>query len=325
MSQIHHLKKSKNKLGRRAEIRRDYIQEKYVIIAPHRKKRPRDIERPTRLIPAQKGECVFCPEKIDAAGKSLLTTKMSGEKNSWTIKVITNKFPAVAVNNPKAYGRQEVVIETPNHFKEIENLSTKHVAKIFETYAQRTKVISRDPKIEYILIFKNNGGTAGASLTHTHSQIFATQFLPPHLKDKSQRAQAYKLKNGACVYCDVIKKEKHSPRLVAEDKNVIAFCPWAPMHNYEIWLMPKRHLDNITLLTLSEQLSFAKILKKILKKIDQLNLPYNYYFHQVIHDEDQHLYLKITPRGSVWAGVEIGSGLIINPVSPEEAAKFYRS
>ena len=78
------------------------------------------------------------------------------------------------------------------------------------------------------------------------------------------------------------------------------------------------------MLTQNERLSFAKLLKKILKKINKLNLPYNYYFHQVINDEDQHLYLKITPRGSVWAGVEIGSGLIINPVSPEEAARFYR-
>jgi len=96
------------------------------------------------------------------------------------------------------------------------------------------------------------------------------------------------------------------------------------MHNYEIWLMPKRHIDNITLLTPAERLSFAKILKKILVKINQLGLPYNYYFHQVINDEDQHLYMKITPRGSIWAGVEIGSGLIINPISPEVAAKFYR-
>ena len=97
------------------------------------------------------------------------------------------------------------------------------------------------------------------------------------------------------------------------------------MHNYEIWLMPKRHLDNITLLTFGEQKSLASALKKILKKINRLDLHYNYYFHQVINDKDQHLYLKITPRGSVWAGVEIGSGLIINPIAPEAAAKYYRT
>ena len=96
------------------------------------------------------------------------------------------------------------------------------------------------------------------------------------------------------------------------------------MHNYEIWILPKRHLDNITQLNYNEKKSWAFALKKILQAIGELNLPYNYYFHQVINDNDQHLYMKITPRGSVWAGVEIGSGIIINPISPEKAAKFYR-
>ena len=88
---------------------------------------------------------------------------------------------------------------------------------------------------------------------------------------------------------------------------------------------PLRHIDNITVLTRSEKTSFASVLKRIANVIDEkLLLPYNYYFHQVINDEDQHLYMKITPRGSVWAGVEIGSGIIINPVSPEEAARVYK-
>ncbi len=310
----------------KSEIRKDYIQEKYVIIAPKRGKRPHDLERPQRLTPAKKADCVFCPANLKKVAKTLATSNQTRQKGEpWAIKVIANKFPSVAVDNPKAYGRQEVVIETPSHQEEIEDLSTARVAEILKVYADRTKIISQDKKINYILIFKNNGGAAGASLWHAHSQIFATEFLPPNLKDKSQRVQEYKLNHGTCVYCDVIKKEKNGPRRVFEDRHIIAFCPWAPMHNYEIWLMPKRHLDNITLLTPAERLNFANILKKILKKINQLDLPYNYYFHQVVKDQDQHLYMKITPRGSVWAGVEIGSGLIINPVSPEEAAKFYRA
>jgi len=308
-----------------SEIRKDYIQEKYVIIAPKRGQRPHDVEKPKRMRPIKKKDCIFCPERISRAGKILLTVNETTEKKeSWAVKVLANKFPSVATNNPKAYGQQEVIVETPNHQAEIEDLSEERIAEILKVYSQRTKEISQDKKIDYILIFKNDGGAAGASLQHAHSQIFATEFLPPHLKDKSQRVQAYKLDHGSCVYCDVIKKERKGPRKVFEDKNMIAFCPWAPMHNYEIWLMPKRHVDNVTVLNQQERLSFAKFLKKILKKIEKLGLPYNYYFHQVIHDEDQHLYMKITPRGSVWAGVEIGSGLIINPITPEEAAKFYR-
>ncbi len=308
-----------------SEIRKDYIQEKYVIIAPKRSNRPHDFIRPKVFKLAKRQDCVFCPKNANKAGQILLTVNETKEKREpWAIKVLANKFPTVSPKNMKAYGRQEVIIETPDHKKEIEDLTEERIAEILNVYAQRTNAISRDKKIEYILIFKNGGGAAGASLQHAHSQIFATEFLPPHLKDKSQRVQAYKLEKRTCVYCDVIKKESKSSRKVFEDNNMIAFCPYASMHNYEIWLVPKRHLDNITMLNQKEKLSFAKFLKQILKKINLLGLPYNYYFHQVINDEDQHLYMKITPRGSVWAGVEIGSGLIINPVPPEEAAKFYR-
>ncbi len=309
----------------KSEIRKDYIQDKYVIIAPKRNARPRDVvDMPTAT--SAPASCVFCPGNIHNAGKRLATVHTAKKKGEpWAIAVIGNKFPSVSPAFPKAYGYQEVVVESADHKPEIEELSTERVAEIFATYAARTRAISKDKKIQYILIFKNNGGVAGASLQHSHSQIFATQFLPPHLLDKSQRIQEYKLANGSCVYCDVIKKERTGPRLVLEDKNVIAFCPYASFYNYEIWLMPKRHVDNITQLNPLERKSMAGSLKKILQKIERLGLPYNYYFHQVVNDEDQHLYMKITPRGSVWAGVEIGSGLIINPIAPEAAAKFYRS
>lgn len=302
-----------------SEIRKDYIQDKYVIIAPRRGVRPHEAVSsvPQKTVPPP---CRFCPEKLDQEEYVLEV----GGRKGWQIKVVPNKFPAVSLDNPDAYGVQEVVVETPQHGQHLEELADEQVTKLLVVYASRTKAIAENKKIEYILIFKNSGGPAGASLQHAHSQIFATHFLPPHLFDKSQKVQAYKLKTGRCVYCDVIGKERQGPRLVFEDKNVVAFTPYASMHNYEIWILPRRHLDNVTLLTDAERLSWAKILKHILKKIAALNLPYNFYFHQVIHDEDQHLYMKITPRGSIWAGVEIGSGLIINPVAPEEAAAYYK-
>jgi UDPglucose--hexose-1-phosphate uridylyltransferase len=309
------------------ELRKDYIQEKYVIIAPRRGKRPRDVSS-CKKDQRKSASCAFCSDQLKSS--KFVIKKYAFNKHNklslatWDIAVLKNKYPAVTLNNPKAYGVQEIVIETPNHVLQLEELSAKHIANLLQIYADRTKIISKNKKIEYILIFKNNGGVAGASLKHSHSQIFATDFLPPHLFDKSQRVQAYKLENGNCVYCDVIKKETNEPRMIYKDKYVIAFCPWASIYNYEVWIMPIRHLDNITLLNNNERASFAKILKRVLTKIGKLGLSYNYYFHQVANDEDQHLYMKITPRGSVWAGVEIGSGVVINPIAPEDAAKFYK-
>ena len=306
---------------KKPEIRKDYIQDKYVIIAPKRGKRPHDtISEHAYHKKKMVTSCIFCPQNL----KTVPSLYRQGSKSNWSINIIKNKYPAVSLDNKKAYGRQEVVIESNDHTLELEDLSISHIADLLEAYAIRTRDISKDKKIEYILIFKNNGGVAGASLQHAHSQIFATQFLPPHLFDKSQRQQAYKLQNGRCVYCDVIAREAKGSRLVYRDKNVVAFTPYASMFNYEIWIMPLAHRDNITELDAKERKSFAKILKHILIKIGQLDLPYNFYFHQIINDNDQHLYMKIAPRGSIWAGVEIGSGLIINPIDPDDAAEFYR-
>lgn len=306
---------------RRPEIRKDYIQEKFVIIAPRRNRRPFDYqEGPALTVKQDLTASVFSRKNLKNE-KALLTV---GSENNWQIKVLLNKYPAVSIDNPHAYGQQEVVVETPNPDLHMDQMPTSQIERILEAYATRTTKLSTNPKIQYVLIFKNNGGTAGASLQHSHSQIFATSFIPPHLLDKSQKQQEYKLKSGHCIYCDVIKKESRGPRLVYRDKHVIAFTPYASMYNYEVWIMPLQHYDNITDLNKAEISSWAKILKHILQRIARLNLPYNYYFHQVINDNDQHLYMKVVPRGSVWAGVEIGSGLIINPIDPDDAAKHYR-
>ncbi|KPJ86065.1 hypothetical protein AMJ57_00735 [Parcubacteria bacterium SG8_24] len=301
-------------------MRKDYIQDKYVLIAPRRAGRPYTVRRPERDGRRDARECALCPEEIDQE-KALLTV---GPRSDWRIKVVSNRFPAVSVDNPRAYGVQEVVIETPHPERQLDDLPVSAVVELLEAYAARTVELTEDPRIQYILIFKNDGGRAGASIAHSHSQIFATDFIPPHLLDKSKKTFEYKLHHGTCPYCDVIGQESRGPRLVHEDDQIVVFTPYASMHNYELWILPRRHLDNITALNGQERKSWAKALKRALRAIGDLGLPYNYYFHQIIYDQDQHLYMKITPRGSVWAGVEIGSGIIINPIPPEKAATYYR-
>ncbi|KKU48732.1 hypothetical protein A3H10_02810 [Candidatus Uhrbacteria bacterium RIFCSPLOWO2_12_FULL_46_10] len=309
----------------KSELRKDYILDKYVIIAPRRGSRPEthdiNYESSPGHLTVEPKDCGLCFPHLDLKKKLFI---WGGRKN-WRMITLPNKYPAVTLDNPKAYGWQEVVVETQNHNLQLEELPQNHITKLLEVYAIRTKSIMANSKIEYILIFKNNGGKAGATIQHSHSQIFATGFVPQHYMDKSQRVQAYKLKTGHCIYCDVIAKERRGPRLVYEDKKVVAFTPYASVYNYELWLMPKRHVDNITDLTLAERQSLARMMKQSINKIvHNLQLAYNYYFHQIVHDTDEHLYIKITPRGSTWAGVEIASGIIINPVPPEKAAIFYR-
>jgi UDPglucose--hexose-1-phosphate uridylyltransferase len=161
-------------------------------------------------------------------------------------------------------------------------------------------------------------------MTHSHSQIFATEIVPESLKEEARQVAEYRADKKTCAYCDILKKELKSSRLIFEDANVGAFAPYASEYHYEAWIFPKRHLDNITLLKEREIISLARSLKLVLSKLSLLGLSYNFFLHNVISDLEQHLYIKIQPRDAVFGGVELGSGLVINSVPPEMAARFYR-
>ncbi|KKR91236.1 MAG: UDP-glucose-hexose-1-phosphateuridylyltransfera se [Candidatus Falkowbacteria bacterium GW2011_GWA2_41_14] len=302
----------------KSEIRKDYLLDKYVIITPGRALRPRDVEEQTII--SRVADCPFCPEKINQ--KNIVDQIDAPEGKITSVK---NIFPAVTLDNNQAYGAQEVIVETPDHQKELHDLSAEQIENLLRMYAKRTDGLSKVKNIEYILCFKNQGSKAGASIIHAHSQIFATDIIPPDIREELKVSYDYQLANKTCAYCDIIKKEMASPRAIYEDKFIACFAPYASQYHYESWIFTKRHLDNITKFNNDEFAACAKILKKILLKLSQLNLSFNYFLHQVISDSNQHFYIKIQPRDSVWAGVELGSGLVINSIAPEEAAKFLKN
>lgn len=302
-----------------SEIRKAYLLNKYVIITPGRAERPRDVKEQTVL--KRTKSCPFCPDMIDK--KNVLDKIKNGDNTE--VVSIKNIFPAVTLDNNKAYGTQEVIIESADHNAELADLSEHHIENVLRMYARRTAKISQDKKIDYILCFKNQGSKAGASIIHAHSQVFATELLPPDIHEEIVLAESYRIKKKSCIYCDILKDEMAGPRKIYEDEYIGVFAPYASEYHYEAWIFTKNHLDNITRLSDNEFKSFAKALKKLLVKMQELDLSFNYFLHQAVSYNDQHFYLKIQPRDSVWAGVEIGSGLVINSVPPEEAAKFYRT
>lgn len=303
----------------KSEFRKHYFLNKYVIITPSRSKRPRDIHEESVL--HKTDTCVLCPEKIE---KNLILDYL-GAKSRWLVMVLKNKFPAVTLNNKKAYGEQEVIIETPEHGIDMASLTVEQIELVLEMYVKRTEKLTQNKKINYLLIFKNSGSKAGASLSHSHSQIFATHFLPPLVADSLLEAKKYSNQHGQCPFCAIVNQEtKAKKRIILDNKEVIAIAPYASEYHYEAWIMTKRHVDNITDLNAKELHALAVALKQILGKLHQLNFSYNFSFEQVVNDKEQHFCLKIEPRDAVWAGVEMNSGLIINSIPPEEAAKFYR-
>lgn len=298
------------------EIRKDNLTKKTVIIAPKRSERPNDIKKTKKK---NNAKCPLCPNNISAEIKD----QINRGKN-WQVLCLDNPFPAVSTESKKAYGIQEVIVETPIHNKDLGELTIDEIIQVLKMHARRTAELSQNKKINFILCLKNKGPMSGASLTHSHSQVFATQILPPDVKEELILAKKYKKKNKTCFYCDLIKSERKSKKNIWSDKNIIAFTPNASQYNYEVWIFSNRHVDNITQLNKNELESLAKILKKLLTKIEKLNLSYNFFFHQVISDSNQHFCLKIQPRGNTFGGVELGSGIVINSVSPEDAAKYFR-
>lgn len=302
----------------KSEIRKDYFLDKYVVITPGRAKRPRDVRESS--VVHKDVRCGLCPEGIE---KNLIIDTVGGKKN-WEVMVLKNKYPAITLNNPKAFGVQEVIVETPNHGVEMHEFSLAQLEKVLHSYRSRMAILSKNKKLDYILVFKNSGSKAGASLAHSHSQVFATRILPPLLINEMSEAEKYKSEHGSCPYCDIIKKEAKSKRKVYEDAQILVFTPYASEYHYELWFTTKRHVDNMTELNQEEIKSLAYALKRALIKLHLLGIPYNFFTQQAISEPKQHFYLKLQPRDSVWAGVEISSGLIINSVPPEEAAKFYK-
>lgn len=301
-----------------SEIRKDYLLDKYVIITPGRAARPRDIKEQT--IVERTADCPFCPEKIT---KKNIADKIGAGKE-WDVLTLKNIFPAVTLNNKKAYGAQEVIVEARNHIIELSEMPEAHIKKVLKMYARRTRALEKIKNINYILCFKNQGSKAGASKIHAHSQIFATQILPPDVRKELSAARKYRDELGTCPYCDIIKKEMGGVRKIFENKHAAAFAPYASQYHYEAWVFAKRHADNIGRLNNNELNSLTKALKKILTKLHKLDLSFNLFLHQIVPNRNQHFCLKIQPRDSIWAGIELGSGLVINSVPPEEAARYYR-
>lgn len=309
------------------EFRKDYVLNKYVIIATERSKRPDHFKSDKRKNDDTcEKKCYFCPGNEKETPTEILRI---GDEKNWSIRVFPNKFPAVEESGKinfqsdhdfftyaSAYGHHEVIVETPDHKKDMSDLDVGHIAKVLEIYKHRIEELSIKNGIRYVSIFKNHLPESGTSIPHSHSQVIALNLLPTTITKKERVCKE------DCPYCRIINIEKKSHRRCFENETMVAFTPYASKFPFEIWIMPKRHVINITGFNEQEFIDMAAILKNILVKLKELKAPYNFFLHY--GTKDLHFQLIITPRLSRWAGFENSSEIIINPVSPEEAAKFYR-
>lgn len=301
-----------------AQMRKHYFLDSYVIIAPGRALRPDSFTKAAEphIVPSD-----HCPFDHNTEPGIWQTPRGA----DWRVKVVRNAFPALSPTNPEAFGIQEVIINTPDHQTEFSSLPVSQIMEIFAAYRHRLIELTKLDGIRYVLIFKNDGPVAGASVAHAHCQIFALPIVPPKIAHESDSLNHYWDQHDTCAYCDIIAWETNQKvRVIAEDKNFIAIAPYASSHALEAWLIPRRHLSKFAEIAGTELHSLATIMKKLTARLDASTISFNYLLQESLDNQDHHFVLKIEPRTNKYAGAELGTGVVINPVAPEAAVLWYQ-
>ncbi|MBI5286323.1 MAG: galactose-1-phosphate uridylyltransferase [Deltaproteobacteria bacterium] len=331
------------------ELRKDPITREWVVMAPERAKRPSDFQHNAEGSTVSTNNypvCPFCLGNEGLTPSEIIAFRRKDTKSNtpgWWVRVIPNRFPALMVEGElhrtdytiydrmNGVGAHEVIIETPEHGLPMSRMEKGQIKEVLWAYRNRYLDLKKDQRLKYILIFKNHGRIAGASIEHSHSQLIATPMIPQQVWMKTKGMEQYYEYRDRCVYCNIIEVElEKKERVVVKDEHFIAIEPYASRHPFETWIISKRHKATFTDMDEAEIDSLAHILKETLLRLEVClnDPPYNFtiitappnseYFGQF------HWHIEIIPRLTVAAGFELGTGIYINPVLPEEAARYLR-
>ncbi len=332
------------------ELRKDYLLDRWVVIATERARRPTDFAK-QKTDPAKTVTCPLCPGNEHLTPPANLVylaengiIRKDKEQNdfrtkNWLVRSIPNMYPAFAppknsVDSEQimksgsfgyAIGHHEVLVESPIHNDHPSDAPLPQLKNVINAYKDRLSDLSKKPYVQYVQIFRNYGLEAGASLSHAHSQMVATPFIPTIIKHELEASKKYYVQNNSCVFCDLIKQETQTSRFIVDNAHFTVFSPYASVHPMEFWVIPKRHTPNILDLTETETEVFAQTLQTTLKALKNLvnDPPYNYGIHLAINKyakDHYHWHLEVYPHLATWAGFEKSTGMYINTVTPETAA-----
>jgi len=321
------------------KLRQNIVTGDWVVISPERSKRPEDYVTASsvkpKIIPQ---DCPFCLSNPNSAHQFAI-----GKAETNDIYVIPNKYPAFVHDDSvilegdgfycdtKSHGGHEVII-LKNHDLDIYEDGEKVLNNLIETYRHRYNHYGQDPAVEYTMIIHNHGPEAGASIEHPHSQLFSSTIIPNYIEKELIGSKKYFIDKNECVFCKMAEVEKaNKQRIVYENDHFIAFTAFAARFPFEIWIMPKHHAAHFENISLETQKSLANAMKETFTKLNKaLNFPpFNYWIHTLPHNAQEadgyyHWHMEIAPRVSKFGGYEMGSGVVIDVVSPEMAAEFLR-
>ncbi len=339
------------------ELRYNRLNDTWVIISKERAKRPHDYPLKTEDKKKENKEnCPFEPGNEHMTPPEVYAIREpESEPNSpnWRVRIIPNKFPALRPDQTfyrtseaiydkiGGFGYHEVVIDTPDHEKHINNFDLKDFILMFTAYRDRMKQIYEDKNIYYVQVFKNHGREAGKSLYHSHSQLIAIPRLPKRISTQIKQARKYYIERERCLLCDEVKYElEEGVRIIHDNDFFTVYSPFASAFPFEFRVILKEHSHDFTDISDDMIYSLSEAVKTAVSKLSKLlkNPPFNMmlhtsppireipsdpnYFYQI--DKIFHWYFEFFPRMAIHAGFELGTEYFINPTPPEEAAKYLR-
>jgi len=327
------------------ELRKDPIVGRWVIISTERSKRPSDF--PHGSTNGRNGSvCVFCPGNEQLTPPEVLAYRNGGSvanANDWHVRVVPNKFPALKIEGSmgrrgeglydlmNGVGAHEVVIDSTDHERGVADLEPQQIEEFLWAYRDRVLDLSKDERFRYVLIFKNHGAEAGASLAHPHSQMIALPIVPLNVQEELRGALDYFTLKERCIFCDILDQDSRDRRrVVFENEGFLVISPFAPRFPFELWLLPKNHGSHFEHVASQEHRTMAHALKAALRalKLALADPPFNYIIHSAPLREapsaHYHWHVEITPALTKVAGFEVGTGFYINPMPPEHAAEHLR-
>jgi UDPglucose--hexose-1-phosphate uridylyltransferase len=326
------------------EFRRDPLTGRFVIVAPERARRPQLRGPKARERPP--ASCPFCPGNESMTPPELLARRAPGsapDTPGWSLRVVPNKYPALAPpafaaaaadlgeDRGPALGAHEVIIESARHEVDAAKLGEAELTAVLDAYRERILALRAAGSSRHVLIFKNQGREAGATIPHPHSQLVGLPFLPPALTEELKGAARYAAATSGCFFCDLgASRAGGAGRVALETRAFLAVCPFASRFPFETWILPRRHAPDFEGTTDEALRDLAGCLASVFRRLDRVlgRSAFNAVLHTIAPDEDGardfHWHFEILPKVAQVAGFEWGSGLFVNPVAPEEAARRLR-
>lgn len=335
-----------------------------VLVATARGMRPKKAEeKAERDTRAHVETCPFCRGNEGRTPPQIMAYP---DDHDWDIRIVPNLYPVLGDDRTQTniafglqqvidgYGRHEVVIDNPNHSITLHEMTEQHLAGLFGVYQQRmAELYDSDPRLKYVLVFKNYGQAAGASIPHTHSQIIATPVVPENVQNEVHHSRDYQRKYSHCVFCSLIdealtyeatiydresgqirRKINVGQYVVERGQRFVAIKPFASRFEWEIHILPLQHQSDFLKASTEDLADFARVLRRTMHRLDKVvgGVQYNFFLHSVPHGgefddcgDSYHWHVEICPRTSIPTGFELGSGLFVSTVSPEAAAEALRT